>query len=324
MDKELSEIIQRINNGIESEEICKYLSLKKRDELYDYLTMLKNYGYNYKRFYNSKGEINYIPISSKSDLDSFRLLNEQTIKMEEHQKLLRILAISDIHIGSKKSREDLLDKVFNYCKGKGIHIIFICGDIIDGIHKNDLTKNCIEKISLQIEEFMEKYPRDNNILTFCVQGNHDLESLTYGYQDISEVVENFRHDIVIGNYANFTINILNSKVLLYHPIKNYYMNNNGQSIILMGHSHLYRVSSTYKNSLYIKVPTLSNLSDSIPSMLDMALFFNEGYVNNVNISQIGFIGAKQIILSEGEYGVYIKKNKEETKKNIKMKQKKRH
>ncbi len=205
MSEQTIKLIELINEGKTCNEICHILNISNK-QLYNNLTILQNKGFHYKRKYYSNGAIVYEPIKSIKKINEFYTSNESSIITDSNELELKVLLISDLHYGNEFERNDLVDRAFNYCIKNDIHIIFLCGDMIDGTFSH--VEQDISNVYEQIEHFVKDYPFDKNILTFSVGGNHDENGLRKSGQNIIEILRNYRHDIIISSYNNFFIDTL--------------------------------------------------------------------------------------------------------------------
>ncbi len=298
MSDQTMQLLQLLKEGKTCNEICSILNLSNK-QLFNNLTNLKNKGFLVSPKYYSNGVISYQSIFLVSELNNYlRKKQNVSIITSPKETELKCLVISDLHFGNSLERLDLVDKAFDYCIKNGIHIIFCCGDMIDGTFTQG-SQN-IEDTFLQIEHFMKDYPFDKNILTFGVAGNHDVSALTNNAQSIIEIAKSYRHDIIIGGFNNTIIDIKNDNILLYH-----HTNGGGvllptAPIILHGHAHRYCIDIKDENTLEVTVPSLSDINDSFPTAVELSLNFQKGYIDTVHLKQI-FFGEKTYILSEADY-----------------------
>ena len=175
MSDQTTQLIQLLNEKKTCNEICSILNLSNK-QLFNNLTNLRNKGFVVKQKYYSNGVISYKPIFSIKELNHYLNTKQHVNIITSHKETeFRCLAISDLHFGNSLERIDLLDKAFDYCINNGIHIIFCCGDLIDGTFTKE--QQSIEDTFLQIEHFIKDYPIDKNILTFGVAGDHDKSAL---------------------------------------------------------------------------------------------------------------------------------------------------
>ena len=304
MSEQTIKLIELINEGKTCNEICHILNISNK-QLFNNLTNLKNKGLFYKRKYYSNGSIIYRPITHCDELNKLYGKNNSIITAHKEREL-KVLAISDLHFGNKLERLDLLDKAYNYCIKHNIHIIFCCGDLIDGPFTHG--EQNLNDIFMQIEHFVKDYPFDKNILTFGVGGDHDVDAFRKGSQDIIEILRNYRHDIIIGGYGNAFITIKNDKIHLFHNIYGRKYKSMNSTISLHGHSHRFGVDTKNSNHLDIMVPSLSNVNQPSPSAIQIDFQFNKnGYINSVYLKQVCF-DFEDYILIEEKYDITKNRN----------------
>ena len=308
MSEQTIKLIELINEGKTCNEICHILNISNK-QLYNNLTILQNKGFYYKRKYYSNGAIVYEPIKSIKKINEFYTSNESSIITDSNELELKVLLISDLHYGNEFERNDLVDRAFNYCIKNDIHIIFLCGDMIDGTFSH--VEQDISNVYEQIEHFVKDYPFDKNILTFSVGGNHDENGLRKSEQNIIEILRNYRHDIIISSYNNFFIDIKNDQIQLFHITHKSKVIKSKSSIVLYGHCHKYSCEQEKSKILHIYVPSLSdlNFNQPMPTAIQMTLQFDKGYIYDTYLNQIYF-GNEDYILNEIKFnllrGRYVK------------------
>lgn len=292
-------LIDLINKNVSNADICKQLNITF-SELTSKLLELKNLGISYQRKYYSNGMIQYVPISRISCLkNNAKQSQEETIITDKFENEIRIVASSDFHYGNSGCRQDLIEKAFNYCVQNGIHIIMCGGDLLDGVFSKGTQ--IISDPYEQVKYFLENYPHDDSILTFSVGGDHDLSILNSSCLDLSLITSNYRPDVIIPGYNNSIINIKNDMIHLYHHTENGVKFTRDAGITLHGHSHNYSIRTSYNGkSLDICVPSLSNILQPVPTILDMAIKFKNGFISEVCVKQI-MLENKQIVLGEFNY-----------------------
>lgn len=281
MDDVLNKIIKLINKHNTCNEICEKLAISNK-QLNMYIMQLVLSGIYYRLEYRYDGKTIYKLTDKKDDL-----YNNSNIILEVLNNEISFLVISDIHVGSKCYRQDLLDRAFNYCVKNNINLILNCGDLIDGVGYNIIRESTMI-IKSQIETLVNNYPYDPNIVTFAIGGNHDLDATKAGYDDIFDIIYALRKDIIISDFANKTIELKNDKIHMYHPIKGYPYIDNNATITLKGHSHAYSVCVPANNKINITLSSLSDLSRTIPSAIELTVNFNHEKISLVNIKQIYF------------------------------------
>jgi len=295
-------IIKLIKKGKSSIEITKELHISLK-ELSNILLKLRNIGIEFYRTYNMDGSTNYRINNTYYDL----VTPEEAI-LHIKNSYVRAILISDLHLGTKEERLDLLDSVYNYCLLKDIHIIINCGDIINGLTKE--RTNIRSNYKEQIEYFNEKYPFNENILNICVLGNHDIKSLEHSGQSFSTFIYNNRPDFAICGIGEGRIIIGSDCIHLYHPLN---CNKTSTSVplnrlVLIGHSHKYNIKEIpSKNALLIYVPALCSYipftKDYIPSCLDMELSLNSGVFDTITLEEKTFNKNRVLTLSKKELKV---------------------
>lgn len=282
-------LMDLLRKGKDTEEICNILKIDNK-MLYKLLLELKNKGVKFTKDYSIDGDIHYKFINKISDLKQ----KAKTIIVPESVNSVKILAISDLHFGNQKERLDLVDRAYNYCIKNDIHLIFCGGDIIDGAYSKEAQK--ITNSYEQAEYLIEKYPYDKSILTFAVGGDHDFSAFYRESIDIIEMCDNYRHDIVIGNYNNAIINMKKDKIQLYHYIKGGVVLNVDTSLMLHGHMHDFGLRMQ-QDRLNVTLPSLSDIANTLPSALEITLNFKNDFIESTDIKHLYFDN-KDMVLSE--------------------------
>ena len=292
--KELTyRLLSLINENKTINEISIELGISNK-QIYNLITTIKNKGLEYKRNYFSSGDIIY---SLNKDIEeTSNLPKEEVILTRRDEYELNFLVLSDLHIGSKNERIDLLNKAYEYASKKDIHLIIITGDLIDGISFGGDKKHTTNID--QIDYFFRIYPFDKNILTFAVLGDHDFDSLKYGI-DFEKVLNSYRHDIVTLGYKQGIIRIKNDRIFLNHRIRDskanivkevHYDAIKGETLALEGHNHMLSLYQSPKCYQCVGIPSLSNISkyNIPPSMVLMTLNFypENGLISNAIFKQL--------------------------------------
>lgn len=291
------DLLQLLKENKNNREICENLNITSQ-QLYEELLNLKNKGIRHSRKYYSDGSIKYKSISTMKDLKNYKEQGQdKTIITDINENSMKALLISDLHFGNELERLDLIERAYNYCIKNGISIILCGGDIIDGTYNQAPQK--ISDVYQQIEYFIKNYPKDKNILTFSVAGDHDISAFNQASIDIIEMCNNYRHDIVIGGYNNTEINLKNDKIHLYHRIEAGMMRQTDAPIILHGHSHKYSTEIN-NNALNIAIPSLSEINQPMPSALELELYFAKGYIVSSIVKHIYF-GKEDIVLGTSTF-----------------------
>ena len=293
-------LLTLLEQGISCNEICQTLHISNR-QLYNNLTNIKNKGFLFSRKYKSNGDILYQTTNYIPDED-----NTNVIKLEE--QYIKILVMSDLHFGNEKERLDRINRIYDYCTRNNIHIIFCCGDFLDGTYSQGVQT--IKEFYKQVDYFIKNYPFDKNILTFGVGGDHDLSGITGCGQNFLEAIYNYRHDCIVPSFNNAIVNIKNTNILLHHKLpKDIILDNN--IINLFGHSHKYSIN--YKDGCFmVKVPSISDINvqsfNVLPSVFEMELTYEKDQLKLVQFNQLYF-GDKEYLLNELAYEIPSNKKK---------------
>lgn len=278
-------LLSLLKDNLTVEDIKQQMNLTSSQLLYR-LNSLKYQGYMIHQKYYGNGDItvsllNFLP--SK--------YTEIYTKRGEHS--LRSLAISDLHYFHKDENRRAIDTAFEYCLKNGIHIIFVCGDLIDCLGPNQMP------MEEQAERFTELYPYDKSIISFCVLGNHDIKVLQNTGLCFKKLIESKRFDVVPIRYGDAGVRIKNGSLFLSHPINDLSANysDKGDNLKYIGHSHTTKISG---RNVY--VPSLSNVSVGnqknfkfVPQALDATLTFNS---KNGSFSQLTI---DQLIMEDDPY-----------------------
>lgn len=254
-------ILEMIKQNKSIEEISEVVKLSYR-QLFNRISSLENQGYEVKRKYCSSGNLTYTFSNDNSYHlnDSFELFNDA--------QELKLMVISDLHIGNIKSDEEALNTIYNHCAKNGIHIIIICGDIIDGTYSQ--TEMIVDP-EKQIEHLIKIYPFDKSILNLYSIGDHD-SSISKKGMSLALALNKRRHDICplsnqIKEYQTDKITINTNNILVSHKapvfeekkVENYKLH-------LIGHNHCSKtlVNLNKENLLTprIHIPPLAH--NSIP------------------------------------------------------------
>lgn len=232
------------------------------------LSLLKHMGYIVQSKYYGNGDIIVTRKNDSHYFDSFA-----NIYTKSNENTIRFLVISDLHFFHEFESRVAIDNAFSYCIDNNIHILFICGDLID------CMKNNAVPLEEQVEKFTEIYPTADHVISFCVLGNHDFKPVERRGIDFKKVIENKRLDIVPVGYKEAGIRIKNDQLFLIHPIQNIgsmYKTEKANSLTFIGHSHTTKIEGRH-----VYVPSLSDVKVTseknfhfFPQALDVTLNFN--------------------------------------------------
>ncbi len=251
-------ILAMIKERKSIEEISNEMNLSYKQLFYRF-NQLQGHGYNIDRTYNTNGNIGY-SINGKSSF------NNEYFELYNGLDKVKIMAISDIHMGNVRSDEEALNTIYNYCIKNNIHVIVICGDLIEGKGSGHDLKIPAED---QIEHFIKTYPFDKSIINLYSNGNHEKNVFDEFKMSLNTALLTRRHDICpIRNHKYITsssindqiIKINNNKIAISHinPSTKITSDNNIK-LHLMGHRHasvsLFNVSQD--KTPYIFVPSIT-------------------------------------------------------------------
>lgn len=280
LTKRLLELIQQEKTV---NEIAHELQLSNK-QIYNILTVLEHKGIGMDRKYFSNGDILYLP-QKMIDIKEPIFPKEHALITPLEETELQAVVLSDLHLASVNDRVDLLDKVYEYCAKNNIHLIFHCGDMIDG---NIGGPKKFNRMMDQIDYFLKVYPFDDHILNVTILGNHDYSALQKEGINLDKVIYSYRHDILSLGYRLGKLNIKNDFILFAHTVNdiqslelNHFLNQ--KRIILEGHHHFMLVQEK-GNSLTVQVPAMVQMRPSLqtpPSFLKMTLRFmgKTGYIH---------------------------------------------
>ena len=291
--------IELIKQGKCSIEICQKLNISGLD-LQNILLNLKNKGLEYNKRYLLNGGVLYTP---NKDLYGKNISKRVTL-LTKNKDELNALLISDLHLGTKEERLDLLNLAYDYAIKNSIHIIINGGDLINGLTSE--RKNICKTHLSQCEYFIENHPFVEGILNICVLGNHDIKSLNKEGINFARILENYRPDFAIAGIENGHILVKNDLINMYHPLSCDCNNTPMKKVVLVGHSHQYKVKIVNDNIL-IYIPALSNYVPAtkgvIPSFLNMKMGFDEGHISYIDLENLTFIDNKLSSLGKQEIEV---------------------
>lgn len=268
------------------------------------LISLKGKGYVFDPNYNDNGNITYT-----LEKEITQTL-ENTITINPKENKIKVMTISDIHIGNELENLKLLDTVYRHCLDNDIHIIFNCGDTIDGTHS--YRKQLITDPKKQAEKLIKKHPYDKEILNFICFGNHEASALYDQGFNIKEVLKNSRPDLIPVGYGLGIINILEEQIILKHNIEDLRFGPTPHKLILCGHTHklAYKMQ---RDSITVLVPPLSDLcfnGQNHPGALQMELTFaNNDLLSKIRFSHYKVDENKTDLMSETDMEFAFKKRK---------------
>lgn len=200
------------------ETIIKYLSKKKKPyikqlcddlelqeyEVYGLVELLKKNGYTYDIFDN-------------------KIIKTKPIKENEIYKIpnnldhLKLLLISDTHLGSKYDRLDILRYLYDEADSRGVNYVLHSGDLTEGLSGRPQQLYELKECSYtgQRDYVIEKYPK-GDIPTYLIAGNHDLWWIRQCGADICKDISNNRDDLIYLGSDCEDLKIGKLRIRLYH------------------------------------------------------------------------------------------------------------
>ena len=205
MEKEICDKIYYMAKKKKSfKEICEQLELKDY-EVAGLVTLMAQQGYNID-FVNSEIIIRKNPPKHE---DIYQLPNNL-----EH---LKLLLISDTHLGSKYDRMDILKYIYDKAEDKEIKHILHSGDFTDGRSNRPEQVYELKEPSYegQVQYCVDKYPMFSG-KTYVIQGNHDDWWYKSAGSEIVKSIAKKREDIVYLGPDVADLRIGNLKIRMFH------------------------------------------------------------------------------------------------------------
>lgn len=159
---------------------------------------------------------------------TFDIVNGQVVKIKpvktndvykipsdlEH---LKMLLISDTHLGSKYDRLDILRYLYAKAEDKGVNYVLHSGDLTEGLSGRPQQLYELKENSYtgQRDYVIDKYPK-SEIPTYLVSGNHDQWWIKQCGADICKDISNNREDLHYLGSDCEDLQIGKLKVRLYH------------------------------------------------------------------------------------------------------------
>ncbi len=233
---------KRKNPTIES--VSKDLEIEEY-QVYGLVEILKRQGYLLEILNN---KIEKVKIKKSNEI--YELKNELS-----H---LKLLLISDTHLGSKYDRLDILRYLYEKAENKNVNYILHSGDLTDGLSGRpqqiyDLRE---QSYSGQRDYVIEKYPH-SKIPTYIISGNHDLWWVKQCGSDIIQDICNQREDLHYLGSDCEDLKIGKLKIRLYHGkggssyAKSYKLQKYLDSISMEERPHILQTGHTHQ-AFYMK------------------------------------------------------------------------
>ena len=208
MEIDKKEICNKIYNmakkGKSFLEICKTLELKDY-EVIGLITVMHQEGYNIEFV---QGEIVILKNPKQT---------EDVYEIPYNLEYLKLLLISDTHLGSKYDRLDILRYLYAKAEERGIQHVLHSGDFTDGRSNRPEQVYELKEPSFegQVNYCVEKYPTFSG-KTYVIQGNHDDWWYKSAGSEIVKSIADKREDIVYLGPDVADLKIGKLKIRLFH------------------------------------------------------------------------------------------------------------
>ena len=185
-------------------EICEKLELKDY-EVAGLVVMMAQQGYNID-FVNGEVVVRKVPPK-----------HEDVYQIPNNLEHLKLLLISDTHLGSKYDRIDILRYLYDKAEDKGIQHILHSGDFTDGRSTRPEQVYELKEPSYegQVDYCVEKYPSFSG-KTYIIQGNHDDWWYKSAGSEIVTTIAKQREDMIYLGADIADLRIGNLKIRLFH------------------------------------------------------------------------------------------------------------
>ena len=143
--------------------------------------------------------------------------NNEVYEIPNKLEHLKLLLISDTHLGSKFDRCDLLRYLYQQAEDKGVNYILHSGDLTEGLSGRPQQLYEIKETSYtgQRDYVIDKYPK-SDIPTYLIAGNHDLWWVKQCGSDIVRDICSKRDDLYYLGSDCEDLKIGKLKIRLYH------------------------------------------------------------------------------------------------------------
>ena len=130
---------------------------------------------------------------------------------------LKLLMISDTHLGSKYDRLDILRYLYQQAEDKKVNYVLHSGDLTDGKSNRDEQIYQLKEHSYtgQRDYVIENYPK-SEIPTYFIAGNHDLWWIKQCGADICRDIASKREDLHYLGSDCEDLKIGKLKIRMYH------------------------------------------------------------------------------------------------------------
>lgn len=140
-------------------------------------------------------------------------------RREEMENGLKVLVVSDIHVGSKNFMTDKFQNMIEYVNSNDVSYVIMNGDLVDGIgvypdQEKDLEIQDITKQYKKLAELIGKI--NGNIKVILIPGNHDMVYPTEPQNPLPKEINDLFPPNVVSLSNPVWVEIGKRVFLLYH------------------------------------------------------------------------------------------------------------
>lgn len=138
-------------------------------------------------------------------------------EIENNLEHLKLLLISDTHLGSKYDRLDILRYLYKKAEENGTNYVLHSGDLTEGVSNRPQQLYELRECSYtaQRDYVVDKYPK-SSIPTYIIAGNHDLWWIKKCGSDIVEDICDRRDDLHYLGSDCEDLKIGKLRIRMYH------------------------------------------------------------------------------------------------------------
>jgi len=142
---------------------------------------------------------------------------EGTYHVPHNLERLRLLLISDTHLGSTSDRLDILRYVYDKADKRGVQHILHSGDLFEGISNRpeQVYERRMHSYDDMLQYGVDNYPSYSG-KTYAISGNHDDWMIKQGSGEIIRSLARQREDIVYLGPSVADMQIGKTKIRLFH------------------------------------------------------------------------------------------------------------
>lgn len=277
------------------DELHKRLGIKKED-LYTEITKLELKGIVFDKW-NENGKP-YIRLNTKKIFPTY----DSKLKLDVRDRI-KILVISDTHIGHKKSRINVAQELIKKAYDKGVRVVFHAGDVTEG-HYMSIRPTSIKELAAigfdeQVELANEVFPKLEGLKYYIISGNHDASFDRNAFANPVKTLSLMRDDIIYLGHNFAKIDLTERlDMIMVHPVdgigENYalklkqYIDRNKEEklgrFIFMGHYHKFAHLHYMGRDAWV-LPALVGQSDFMASKnLESVV---GGFILNIDLDENG-------------------------------------